>query len=157
MIDSINDSGEVIDFSTDNAEGVSVLAGTNSAIKATIKHIEEGNYKRVKTQLIQMSVPSHCSLLESALIKLGKLLNEVEFNSPTIPLIPNVLAQPTSDTDEIKEALLKQLCSTVRWRETLEYLLKNNIKEIYDSGPEKTIISMARKLKDIEKISLIEI
>ena len=104
-----------------------------------------------------MSVPSHCSLLESAQIKLGKLLNEVEFNSPTIPLIPNVLAQPTSDTDEIKEALLKQLCSTVRWRETLEYLLKNNIKEIYDSGPEKTIISMARKLKDIEKISLLEI
>ena len=157
MIISINDTGEVIDFSTDNAEGVSVLAGTNSAIKATIKHIENGDYKRVKTQLIQMSVPSHCSLLESAQTELGKLLNEVAFNSPRIPLIPNVLARPTTDTNEIKKALIKQLCSTVRWRETLEYLVKNNIKEIYDSGPEKTIINMARKLKDIEKTSLIEI
>ena len=72
-------------------------------------------------------------------------------------MIPNVLARPTTDTNEIKEALIKQLCSTVRWRETLEYLVKNNIKEIYDSGPEKTIINMARKLKDIEKTSLIEI
>ena len=157
MIISINDTGEVIDFSTDNAEGVSVLAGTNSAIKATIEHIENGDYKRVKTQLIQMSVPSHCSLLESAQTELGKLLNEVAFNSPRIPVIPNVLARPTTDTNEIKEALIRQLCSTVRWRETLEYLVKNNIKEIYDSGPEKTIINMARKLKDIGKISLIEI
>ena len=104
-----------------------------------------------------MSVPSHCSLLESAQTELGKLLNEVAFYSPRIPLIPNVLARPTTDTNEIKEALIRQLCSTVRWRETLEYLVKNNIKEIYDSGPEKTIINIARKLKDIEKTSLIEI
>ena len=144
-------------FSTDNAEGVSVLAGTNSAIKKCIKYINHSDFRRVKTQLIKMSVPSHCSLLENAQEKLAKLLNQIDFKTPSIPVIPNVLAHPTTDTLQIKQALIKQLCSTVRWRESLDYLVKNNLKTIYDAGPDKTIISMARKLKDIDKISLLDI
>ena len=157
MIKQLNERGEKIDFSTDNAEGVSVLAGTNSAIDATIKHIEVNDFKRVKTQLIQMSVPSHCSLLESAKEELGKILNDVRFFTPSIPLIPNSLAKPTQDVKEIKKALINQLCSTVRWRESLIYLVNNNLKVIYDAGPEKTIIRMARKLKNIEKLSISEL
>ena len=157
MIKQLNERGEKIDFSTDNAEGVSVLAGTNSAIDATIKYIEVNDFKRVKTQLIQMSVPSHCSLLESAKEELGKILNDVRFFTPSIPLIPNSLAKPTQDVKEIKKALINQLCSTVRWRESLIYLVNNNLKVIYDAGPEKTIISMARKLKNIEKLSISEL
>jgi [acyl-carrier-protein] S-malonyltransferase len=157
MIKKLNERGEKIDFSTDNAEGVSVLAGTNSAIDATIKYIEVNDFKRVKTQLIQMSVPSHCSLLESAQEELGKILNDVRFFTPSIPLIPNSLAKPTQDVKEIKKALINQLCSTVRWRESLIYLVNNNLKVIYDAGPEKTIISMARKLKNIEKLSISEL
>ena len=157
MIKKLNERGEKIDFSTDNAEGVSVLAGTNSAIDATIKYIEVNDFKRVKTQLIQMSVPSHCSLLESAKEELGKILNDVRFFTPSIPLIPNSLAKPTQDVKEIKKALINQLCSTVRWRESLIYLVNNNLKVIYDAGPEKTIISMARKLKNIEKLSISEL
>ena len=157
MIKQLNERGEKIDFSTDNAEGVSVLAGTNSAIDATIKYIEVNDFKRVKTQLIQMSVPSHCSLLESAQEELGKILNDVRFFTPSIPLIPNSLAKPTQDVKEIKKALINQLCSTVRWRESLIYLVNNNLKVIYDAGPEKTIISMARKLKNIEKLSISEL
>jgi [acyl-carrier-protein] S-malonyltransferase len=157
MIKSLQDKGEIIDFSTDNAEGVSVLAGTNSAIKKCIKYINHSDFRRVKTQLIKMSVPSHCSLLENAQEELAKLLNQIDFKTPSIPVIPNVLAHPTTDTLVIKQALIKQLCSTVRWRESLDYLVKNNLKTIYDAGPDKTIISMARKLKDIDKISLLDI
>ena len=62
-----------------------------------------------------------------------------------------------TESAAIKQALIKQLCSTVRWRESLDYLVKNNLKTIYDAGPDKTIISMARKLKDIDKISLLDI
>ena len=156
MIKSLQDKGEIIDFSTDNAEGVSVLAGTNSAIKKCIKYINHSDFRRVKTQLIKMSVPSHCSLLENAQ-EVAKLLNQIDFKTPSIPVIPNVLAHPTTDTLLIKQALIKQLCSTVRWRESLDYLVKNNLKTIYDAGPDKTIISMARKLKDIDKISLLDI
>ena len=108
MIKQLNEIGEKIDFSTDNAEGVSVLAGTNSAIDATIKYIEVNDFKRVKTQLIQMSVPSHCSLLESAQEELGKILNDVRFFTPSIPLIPNSLAKPTQDVKEIKKALINK-------------------------------------------------
>lgn len=156
MIDSVNSSGEEINFSTDNAEGVSVLAGKNSSIDACKKYIEDNNFRRVKTQMVQMSVPSHCSLLSEAQAELEKLLNSMEFKSPKIPVIPNVLAKPTNNPDEIKNALVTQLTSTVRWRETLLFLTENKIQEIIDAGPGKTIVNMARKLKDIEKTSLLD-
>ena len=156
MIDSVNSSGEEINFSTDIAEGVSVLAGKNSSIDACKKYIEDNNFRRVKTQMVQMSVPSHCSLLSEAQAELEKLLNSMEFKSPKIPVIPNVLAIPTSNPDEIKSALVTQLTSTVRWRETLLFLTENKIQEIIDAGPGKTIVNMARKLKDIEKTSLLD-
>ena len=154
MIDDINESDETINFSTDNADGVSVLAGKNSAIEACKNYIANGEFRRVKTQMVQMSVPSHCYLLDEAQEELAKLLNEVEFKSPSIPVIPNVLAEPTSDVVVIQDSLINQLTKTVRWRETLDYLLKNNLSSLIDSGPGKTIINMARKIKDIEKISL---
>jgi [acyl-carrier-protein] S-malonyltransferase len=154
MIDEINESDETINFSTDNADGVSVLAGKNSAIEACKNYIANGEFRRVKTQMVQMSVPSHCYLLDEAQEELAKLLNEVEFKTPSIPVIPNVLAEPTSDVGVIQDSLINQLTKTVRWRETLNYLLKNNLSSLIDSGPGKTIINMARKIKDIEKISL---
>ena len=101
-----------------------------------------------------MSVPSHCYLLEEAQEELAKLLNEVEFKKPSIPIIPNVLAEPTSDVNIIKNSLINQLTKTVRWRETLDYLQKNNLSHLIDSGPGKTIINMARKIKEIDKTSL---
>ena len=154
MIDDINESDETINFSTDNADGVSVLAGKNSAIEACKNYIANGEFRRVKTQMVQMSVPSHCYLLDEAQDELAKLLTEVEFKAPSIPVIPNVLAAPTSDVGVIQDSLINQLTKTVRWRETLDYLLKNNLSSLIDSGPGKTIINMARKIKDIEKISL---
>ena len=154
MIDDINKSDETINFSTDNADGVSVLAGKNSAIESCKNYIANCEFKRVKTQMVQMSVPSHCYLLDEAQKELSKLLNEIEFKTPSIPVIPNVLAEPTSDVGVIQDSLINQLTKTVRWRETLDYLLKNDLSSLIDSGPGKTIINIARKIKDIEKISL---
>ena len=157
MIEKVNTSEEEINFSTDNAEGVSVLAGKNSSIDACKKYIEDNDFRRVKTQMVQMSVPSHCSLLSEAQKELENLLNTVEFKVPEIPIIPNVLAKPTSDVDEIKNSLITQLTNTVRWRETLKYLSENKIHHIIDAGPGKTILNMARKLKELDKSSLLEL
>ena len=157
MIEKVNSSEEEINFSTDNAEGVSVLAGKNSSINACKKYIEDNDFRRVKTQMVQMSVPSHCSLLSEAQKELENLLNTIEFKVPEIPIIPNVLAKPTSDVDEIKNSLITQLTNTVRWRETLAYLSENKIHHIIDAGPGKTILNMARKLKELEKSSLLEL
>lgn len=154
MIDAVNETDETINFSTDNADGVSVLAGKNTAIEACKKYIEESVFKRIKTQMVQMSVPSHCYLLDEAQEELSKLLNEVEFKTPSVPVIPNVLAEPTSNVDVIKDSLINQLTQTVRWRESLDYLVRNKLSILVDAGPGKTIINMARKVKDIEKISL---
>ena len=154
MISAVNETDETINFSTDNADGVSVLAGKNTAIEACKKYIEENEFKRVKTQMVQMSVPSHCYLLDKAQEELSKLLNEVEFKTPSVPVIPNVLAEPTSNVDVIKDSLINQLTHTVRWRESLDYLVSNKLSILMDAGPGKTIINMARKIKDVEKISL---
>ena len=127
MIDVINNDEERINFSTDNADGVSVLAGKNEAIEACKNYIEVNDYKRIKTQKVQMSVPSHCYLLKEAQDKLATLLNEVEFKEPSIPVIPNVLAKPTTNVEVIKESLVNQLTNTVRWRESINYLVTNGL------------------------------
>ena len=58
--------------------------------------------------------------------------------------------------NEIKNNLINQLCETVRWRETLDFLDKSKVLSITDSGPGKTIIGMARKFKEMEKLALID-
>ena len=103
-----------------------------------------------------MSVPSHCYLLKDAQEKLAFELEKIEFREPRVPVISNFSALPTSDIKEIKDNLINQLCETVRWRETLDFLNESKVLSITDSGPGKTIIGMARKFKEMEKLALID-
>ena len=103
-----------------------------------------------------MSVPSHCYLLRDAQEKLASELEKIEFREPRIPIISNFTALPTTDISEIKNNLINQLCETVRWRETLNFLNESKVLSITDSGPGKTIIGMARKFKEMEKQALID-
>ena len=60
------------------------------------------------------------------------------------------------ENSSVKDNLINQLCETVRWRETLDFLDKSKVLSITDSGPGKTIIGMARKFKEMEKLALID-
>ena len=132
------------------------LRGETVNIEKCKTLLESKELRRVKTQYVNMSVPSHCYLLKDAQEKLASELEKIEFKDPRVPIVSNFTALPTSDIDEIKDNLINQLCETVRWRETLDFLDKSKVLSITDSGPGKTIIGMARKFKEMKKLALID-
>ena len=156
LIKELSDDGCTVNLSTDTADGMGVLAGETENIEKCKTLLESKELRRVKTQYVNMSVPSHCYLLKDAQEKLASELEKIEFKDPRVPIVSNFTALPTSDIDEIKDNLINQLCETVRWRETLDFLDKSKVLSITDSGPGKTIIGMARKFKEMEKLALID-
>ena len=156
LIKELSEDGCTVNLSTDTADGMGVLAGETANIEKCKTLLESKELRRVKTQYVNMSVPSHCYLLKDAQEKLASELEKIEFRDPGVPIISNFTALPTSDIDEIKDNLINQLCETVRWRETLDFLDKSKVLSITDSGPGKTIIGMARKFKEMKKLALID-
>ena len=156
LIKELSLDGCKVDLSTDTADGMGVLAGKTENIEKCKTLLESKELRRVKTQYVNMSVPSHCYLLKDAQEKLAIELEKIELTEPSIPIISNFTALPTSNIDEIKNNLINQLCETVRWRETLDFLSEKDVRSITDSGPGKTIIGMARKFKEIEKLALVD-
>ena len=156
LIKELSRDGCTVNLSTDTADGMSVLAGETESIEKCKTLLESKELRRVKTQFVNMSVPSHCYLLKDAQEKLASELEKIEFREPSVPIISNYTALPTSDINEIKNNLINQLCETVRWRETLDFLDKSKVLSITDSGPGKTIIGMARKFKEMKKLALID-
>lgn len=156
LIKELSRDGCTVNLSTDTADGMCVLAGETESIEKCKTLLESKELRRVKTQFVNMSVPSHCYLLKDAQEKLASELEKIEFREPTVPIISNYTALPTSDINEIKNNLINQLCETVRWRETLDFLDKSKVLSITDSGPGKTIIGMARKFKEMKKLALID-
>ena len=156
LIKELSQDGCRVNLSTDTADGMGVLAGETENIEKCKALLESKEIRRVKTQYVNMSVPSHCYLLKDAQEKLASELEKIEFREPRVPIISNFTALPTSDINEIKNNLINQLCETVRWRETLNFLNENKVSSITDSGPGKTIIGMARKFKEMEKLALID-
>lgn len=156
LIKELSRDGCTVNLSTDTADGMCVLAGETESIEKCKTLLESKELRRVKTQFVNMSVPSHCYLLKDAQEKLASELEKIEFREPSVPIISNYTALPTSDINEIKNNLINQLCETVRWRETLDFLDKSKVLSITDSGPGKTIIGMARKFKEMKKLALID-
>jgi [acyl-carrier-protein] S-malonyltransferase len=156
LINELSEDGCTVNLSTDTADGMGVLAGETENIEKCKTLLESKELRRVKTQYVNMSVPSHCYLLKDAQEKLSYELEKIEFRDPRVPIISNFTALPTSDIKEIKDNLINQLCETVRWRETLDFLYESKVLSITDSGPGKTLIGMARKFKEMEKLALID-
>jgi len=143
-----NESGNILEPANLNAPGQIVIAGTKSSIeKATPLLINAGARKVIP---INMSVPSHCSLMKPAADNLAKDLKDIDIMQPKYPVIQNVSAEITTDTDVIKNNLVKQLYSPVQWIETVMYLTKVGVRRVFECGPGSTLCGLGKRInKDI--------
>ena len=89
----------------------------------------------------------HTSLMQSAVERLRKALADVPMKSPRIPVISNVDAQPHDDPGEIRELLIRQVCSPVRWEDSMRYLLdKQGITQFYELGPGRVLCGLLKRI-----------
>ena len=89
----------------------------------------------------------HTSLMESAVERLRAALADVPMQAPRIPVVSNVDARPHSDPDEIRELLIRQVCSQVRWEDSMRYMLEElQITQFYELGPGRVLCGLLKRI-----------
>ncbi|QTL35211.1 ACP S-malonyltransferase [Pseudoalteromonas viridis] len=127
-----------------NSPGQVVIAGHKEAVERASAACKEAGAKRALP--LAVSVPSHCALMKPAAQQLAADLAEIEFAAPVFPVINNVDVAQQQSSDAIKDALVRQLYSPVRWTETVQQLAKEGITQAYEFGPGKVITGLVKRI-----------
>jgi [acyl-carrier-protein] S-malonyltransferase len=136
--------GQVVSAANFNSPGQTVIAGDVDAVERAIVLCKEAGAKRALA--LNVSVPSHCSLMKPAAEQLKVELDRVQFNSPQIPVVQNVNAQTSEDPNLIKENLIKQLYVPVLWIDSVKYMRANGIEKLLECGPGNVLSGLIRRI-----------
>ncbi|CAD85558.1 MULTISPECIES: ACP S-malonyltransferase [Nitrosomonas] len=136
-----------------NAPGQVVIAGHSQAVARAVVLAKSKGAKLAV--ILPMSIPSHCSLMQSAAEKFALLLEEIALQPPRIPILHNADVQQHSETASIREILVRQLYRPVRWTETIQAIAAQNVKYVVECGPGKVLSGLNRRIdKNLENIAL---
>ncbi|WP_416191332.1 ACP S-malonyltransferase [Neisseria sp. CCUG12390] len=136
--------GEVVEAVNFNSPGQVVIAGNAAAVERAMNAAKEAGAKRALP--LPVSVPSHCSLMKPAADKLAEALESVEIKQPQIRVVHNADVASYDDAAQIKDALVRQLYSPVRWTETVNALVSDGITESAECGPGKVLAGLAKRI-----------
>ena len=126
-----------------------VIAGHLKAVEEVSRLASETGAKKVV--MLPVSAPFHCSLMKPAEIKLQKELERTEFKNHQFPVVCNVDAQSATEGSLACDALVRQVCSPVRWVETMKYLVDKGIEVVVELGTGKVLSGLMRRFnKDIK-------
>ncbi len=136
--------GEVLAPVNLNSPGQVVIAGNKAAVERAMMLAKEKGAKRALQ--LPVSVPSHCDLMKPAAEQLAEYLKNVQVNAPKVPVIHNADVVAYSDPDKIKDALVRQLYSPVRWVETVRLIHKLQITKTAECGPGKVLAGLTKRI-----------
>lgn len=138
------EQGEVCEAVNFNSPGQIVIAGHAAAVERAMLAAKEAGAKRALP--LPVSVPSHCRLMKPAAEKLAEALRTLEVQSPKIRVIHNADVQSFEQAEQIKDALVRQLYSPVRWTETVALLAKEGVVQAAECGPGKVLAGLAKRI-----------
>tara|TARA_Y100000590_G_scaffold18257_1_gene21719 strand:+ start:162 stop:1079 length:918 start_codon:yes stop_codon:yes gene_type:complete len=139
---------EICEIANDNSDGQVVVSGTKSVIE-----IFQANLKKKKKKgiILPVSAPFHCSLMEKASQRMIDKIENTDFLTPKPSIISNVTAKEEDDVNIIKPLLINQITSRVRWRESVNYMIKKGITDFIEIGPGKVLTGLVKKInKDVK-------
>ncbi len=136
--------GEIVSAVNFNSPGQVVIAGTKAAAEKAGELCKAAGAKRAL--LLAVSVPSHCALMKPAADKLAEALQNITLNAPVVPVINNVDVSVETDAEAIRNALVHQLYSPVRWTETVEKMANEGVTTLYEIGPGKVLTGLAGRI-----------
>ena len=135
--------GEVCAAANDNAAGQVVVSGHKAAVSRAIDIAKAKGAKRAV--LLTVSAPFHCPLMKPAADAMAAALAEIEMRNPRVPLTANVTAQATSDANLIRDQLIRQVTSLVRWRESVVAMAAAGVDIFCEVGAGKVLSGLARR------------
>ncbi len=144
------------DFKTqianDNSEGQLVVSGKNEDLIKLIKILKIKGIKNIK---LPVSAPFHCKLMTKATDIMKKEIEKTIFLDANNKLISNVTANEISDKSELKELLINQIESRVRWRESVIYMIDRGVDHFVEIGPGKVLSGLVKRINKNVKINTI--
>ena len=153
QINKIVDNLENVQVANYNCPGQIVISGKLEAVLTASEKLKEAGAKRVVP--LNVSGPFHSYLLADAGKKLGEFLEKVAFKRPEIPYAANVTAQYVTEEDKIKPLLEKQVSSSVRWQQSVEYMIADGVDRFVEIGPGKTLSGFVKKIsRDVEILNV---
>jgi [acyl-carrier-protein] S-malonyltransferase len=136
--------GEVCDAANDNGPGQVVVSGHKSAVERAVRLAQERGAKRAI--LLPVSAPFHCALMAPAAEVMREALQTVEIRPPVVPVVANVEAAPITDPDAIRDALVRQVTSTVRWRESVNAMAAAGVDTFVEVGSGKVLAGLIKRI-----------
>jgi [acyl-carrier-protein] S-malonyltransferase len=143
IIDNVVSIG-VCNIANDNADGQVVISGDKLAVEKAIEISKEFGVKR--SVVLPVSAPFHCSLMYPAQIKMEQALNDLNFDTPSVPIISNINALPEKNVTILKQNLIDQVTGTVKWRETMILADTLGVKVILELGNGKILTGIAKRM-----------
>lgn len=137
-------NGDVVEPVNLNAPGQVVIAGHRGAVERAMEAAKAAGAKRAL--LLPVSVPSHCALMKPASERLAGRLADVEINTPTIPVLHNVDVASYDAPEQIRDRLVRQLYSPVRWVETVQALAAQDVSTVVECGPGKVLAGLNKRI-----------
>ena len=142
-------NGNVVVAANYNSPGQIVVSGSAEYLRENAKAFKEAGARIVKE--LQVSGAFHSPLLKPAKEDLEKAINDIEFKVPEVPVYPNVLAKPITDSNKLKETLIEQLMSPVRWTQTINEMHANGITKFIEIGPNNVLQGLVKRtLSDVD-------
>jgi len=137
--------GSVVEAANFNAPGQVVIAGETAAVERAIAAAKARGAKRAL--MLPVSVPSHSSLMRGAGERLRGELSATALKAPVIRYVSAVDAAVHSEPQEIRDLLVRQLSSPVRWAQTLRALSESGLEEIIECGPGRVLTGLNRRIE----------
>ena len=137
---------EVLSPANYNSIGQTVIAGHVAAVERALAMAQTLGAKMAKR--IPVSVPSHCDLMVEAAQNLAKDLQHVTIKTPVAPVIHNYDVKQHTAPEAIRNALIQQLTHPVRWVETIQFMEKNAVQNIFECGPGRVLTGLNKRISD---------
>ena len=144
QITNLSSDDQICQAANDNDPGQVVISGHKNAVDQTIELAKDAGAKRAV--LLPVSAPFHCSLMQPAADIMAKALNDIKLEDPIVPLVANVRANEQSNGDMIKDLLIEQVTGSVRWRESIEFMISKGVSEVFEIGAGKALSGMVRRI-----------
>jgi len=136
--------GEIVSVANINAPGQIVIAGTKSGIERAIDVAKTRGVRRALP--LPVSAPFHCALMEPAAERLRPLLDDAPFKDLWVALVSNVDASPIGTATAVRNALLRQVASPVRWVESVQKMISMGVKRFVEVGPGNVLTGLIKRI-----------
>ena len=132
------------EISNINCPGQIVVSGAAQALAEADKLARARGARALR--LLKVSGAFHSALMEPIIAEFSRIVSDVRFQPPVIPVISNVTARPLTDVDGIKEELVKQLRNCIQWQRSVEYIMHSGVTTFYEIGPGRVLTGLIRRI-----------